>query len=524
MPVRSQLFGVAIAALLAGSIASASAESVIRFVPYADLKVLDPIWTTGFITRNHGYLVYDTLFGTDENNQIKPQMVEAYTVSDDGLTWTFTLRDGLRFHDGSPVRPEDCIASIRRWGQRDTAGQALMALVADLRVEDERSFSIILERPYGYVLDSLGKLSSNVPFIMREQDASIDAFEQVTEIVGSGPFKFEADLWEPGNRVVYTRFDDYLPRDEPPSWTAGGKVAKVDRVEWVYVPDGNTAAAALLSGQVDWVEQPFTDFIPLLESDPEIVIKAIDPLGSFGNLRPNSLHHPFDTVEGRQALLHMVDQGDYMQAVLGGDRFWQYCASVYGCGTPYEGTAPADVLVSKNLDKARELLQASGYDGRPIVVLNSTDVPWTAAMAIVTAENLRAIGANVEVRAMDLSTMLTVRARKDPPEEGGWHIFHTWGTVTASQNPLGHSSLRMNGDDAWFGWPADPLMEEYRAAWLNALDDEDKDRYAALIQERAFEVVPYVTTGQFSAPTAYRASLDGIITSPVPLFWNIEKN
>ena len=211
MPKHKSLRGLALAVVLMTPFSSASAESVIRFVPYADLKILDPIWTTGFITRNHGYLVYDTLFGMDENGAILPQMVDTYSTSDDGLVWTFTLREGLLFHDGSPVESQDCIASLRRWGDRDTAGQALMSFVKDFRIDDDKTFSIILERPYAHVLASLGKLSSNVPFIMREQDALTDSKEQVSEIIGSGPFEFQPDLWEPGNRVVYTRFDDYVP-------------------------------------------------------------------------------------------------------------------------------------------------------------------------------------------------------------------------------------------------------------------------------------------------------------------------
>jgi peptide/nickel transport system substrate-binding protein len=275
-------------------VASASrllaAGGTLRFVPHADLKNIDPIWTTAYITRNHGYMIYDTLFALDADLQPQPQMVESWSVSDDGLVYTFTLRPGLKWHDGAPVRAADCVASIQRWGKRDGMGQKLMDVTEELQAVDDRTFTLTLKEPYGLVLHSLGKISSNVPFMMPERVAKTDAFTQITENIGSGPFKFVKDEWVPGNKVVYVKNTEYIPRSEPPSLAAGGKVAKVDRVEWLYIPDQATAQAALAAGEIDYFEAPQLDLFPLLDSNPDLTVVIADPLGSQGWLRPNHLY------------------------------------------------------------------------------------------------------------------------------------------------------------------------------------------------------------------------------------------
>ena len=268
--------------LLAGFNAVLADGGTLKVIPHADLKNVDPIWTTAYITRNHGYMIYDTLFSLDADLRPQPQMVDTWTVSDDGLVYTFTLRDGLQWHDGAPVRSADCVASIRRWGQRDGMGQKLLEFTAALDVVDDRTFTLTLREPYGLVLESLGKLSSNVPFMMPERLALTDAFTQVTESIGSGPFIFVRDEWMPGSRVVYVRNPDYVPRPEPPSFAAGGKRVHVDRVEWQYIPDPATAQAALAAREVDYYERPPVDLLPLMERDPGLVVSVIDPLGTQG--------------------------------------------------------------------------------------------------------------------------------------------------------------------------------------------------------------------------------------------------
>ncbi|TAK44125.1 MAG: ABC transporter substrate-binding protein, partial [Betaproteobacteria bacterium] len=346
---------VALAALVP---LEAAAQKTIKFIPEADLRSLDPIWTTAYITRNHGYMVYDTLFATDAKFQIRPQMVDKYELSADKLTWTFTLRDGLKFHDGQPVRSADCIASIQRWAKRDVLGQKLGDLTESWTAVNDKTFRLKLKQPFAYVLEALGKPSSNVPFILPERLAKTDAFQQVSDPTGSGPFKMVKEQWVPGSKVVYVKNTDYVPRKEAPSWAAGGKVVKVDRVEWLYIPDSATAAAALNSGEVDWWQQLPPDLIPVLAKNKDIRIENTDPLGSTGMIRFNQLQPPFNNQKLRQALLHVVNQQDYAIAIAGDPKNGKPCASFFTCGTPLANQAGSAVLTGKrDLEKAKALIK-----------------------------------------------------------------------------------------------------------------------------------------------------------------------
>jgi len=207
---RTFITGVAAAVAAAGApVAHAQKRGgTLRFVPHADLKILDPIWTTAYITRNHGYMIFDTLFALDGNLKLQPQMVDKYTVSKDAMKYSFTLRDGLKFHDGQPVTAEDCVASIKRWGAKDAMGRLLIASLSRMASTDRKTFVIELETPFGLVLDALGKPSASPSFIMPARVAATDPNEQVKDIIGSGPYRFSKDEWQPGNRVVYVRNAD----------------------------------------------------------------------------------------------------------------------------------------------------------------------------------------------------------------------------------------------------------------------------------------------------------------------------
>src|SRR6266566_1928198 len=298
----------ALASVLSIPVALAQGQNVLKFIPQADLRILDPITTTAYITRNHGYMVYDTLFAMDAKFQVKPQMVDKWEISRDNLTYTFTLRDGLKFHDGAPVRSADCIASIDRWSKRDALGQKLAEATESWTAVDDKTFTLKLKKPFPLTLEALAKPSSNVPFIMPERIAKTDASTNITEPIGSGPFKFVKEEWVPGSKVVYVKNTDYVPRKEAPSWAAGGKVVKVDRVEWIYIPDSATAAAAINAGEADIWEQLPPDLIPLLTRNKDITVENIDPLGSMGMIRFNFLYPPFNNEKMRQALLYMVNQ------------------------------------------------------------------------------------------------------------------------------------------------------------------------------------------------------------------------
>ena len=236
-----------------------AAGKTITAVMHSDLRIIDPLFTTAYITRDHGYMIYDTLLATDSNFKIQPQMAD-WKVSDDKLTYTFTLRDGLKWHDGTPVTAEDCVASLKRWGKSDNMGQKLMDFTASIEPIDAKSFALKLKEPYGLVLDSIGKPSSYVPFMMPKRMAETPAGQQMKEQIGSGPFKFVQAEFQPGVKAVYEKNTDYVPRKEPASWTAGGKVVKVDRVEWITMADAQTAVNALQSGDIDFMENPPFDF------------------------------------------------------------------------------------------------------------------------------------------------------------------------------------------------------------------------------------------------------------------------
>lgn len=492
----------------------------LRVVPHADLKVLDPIWTTAYITRNHGYMIFDTLLALDANLKVQPQMVDRYTVSRDAMKYSFTLREGLKFHDGRPVTAEDCVASLRRWGARDALGRLMMASLAKMAPTDRKTFVIELETPFGLVLDALGKPSASPAFIMPLRVAATDPNEQIKEVIGSGPYKFAKDEWQPGNRVVYLRNDDYVPRPEKPSGAAGGKRALVDRVEWRYIPDATTAGAALEAGEVDYWENPPIDFAPRLEKNPDLRVFVTDPRGSQGILRPNHLQPPFNNKKARQALLAMVDQTQYMQATVGVPKYYRACPGYFLCGgTPYESSAGAPA--KPDLERARQLLKDSGYDGRPIVVMDPTDTPFAHAPALVTAEVLRKVGASVDLQAMDWSTMVARRAKKEPVGQGGWNIFHTWATAFDVMTPVVASTMSGAGDKAWFGWYGSDQMEKLRAEFARLTDPGKRRQVAEQVQQLAFDEVPFVNWGQFVIPTIVRRNVQGVLQFGATLLWNI---
>ena len=495
---------------------------ILRFIPQADLRILDPISTTAYLTRNHSYLIYDTLFGTDENFQIKPQMISHTGISADSMKYTFMLRDGLKWHDGKPVLAEDCVESLKRWGKRDRLGLLLMAHTAKLAPLDEKTFTLELAERFGPVLDALAKSGGNVPFMMPARIAATSADEQIKEFVGSGPFKFARDESQFGEQVVYLRNADYIPRDEAASGSTGGKMAYLDKVIWVYMPDPWEAVEALSSGEADWWEEPVIDFVPKIEQNPNLQTFLFDPLGVQGWLRPNWLHPPFNNKKARQALLHMMDQETYLAWAIGQSQYYRPCYSVFACGGPYETRIGATPMVEHNLARARELVNESGYDGRPIVVLQVNDRPFLNAAAIVTQRRLKSIGFNVTLKSMDWSTNLVARTRKEPPNKGGWNLLHTWFQASDVMNPAVHLALSGAGPGAWYGWPEVPEIDKLVADWVRATDEPKRQWIADEVQRIALDEVTYVPWGQWSQPTAARKSVRDFVRFAAPVFWNVK--
>src|SRR5262245_58618983 len=390
MACRSLKLALA-AALAAVSFVAADAKTL-KVAPHSDLKIVDPIWTTALISVNHGYMVYDTLFALDAKLNVQPQMVDRYELSADKLTWTFTLRDGLAWHDGAPVTAEDCVASLKRWGARDAMGQKLIAYVAEFAAPDARTIRMRLKEPYGLVLQTLAKPGANVPFMMPKRVAETDPNKQITDYTGSGPFIFKQDEWRPGEKVVYVKNPNYKPRAEPASGMAGGKIAKVDRVEWIWIADAQTQVNALLNGEVDIIEQPPHDLLPLLAADKNVGLYVWNPPGRQYAFRFNVLHKPFDNPKIRQAVAYALNQKDMLQSVIGDPEWYKECKSLFPCGSPLESNKGFDDKFDSNVTKARALLQEAGYDGTPIVIMQSTDIVSLSNLAPVAKSLMEKAG------------------------------------------------------------------------------------------------------------------------------------
>ena len=516
-----------VAAAVAGavSVPAVADNSTFRAVVHADLKIVDPIWTTAYISRNHGYMVWDTLFASDEKFEIQPQMAESGTVSEDGLTYTIKLRPGLKWHDGSPVTPEDCIASIQRWGQKDGMGQQMMAVVESMEAVDDLTFTIKLKQTWGLVLAALGKMSSNVPFMMPKRLAETDPNEQVPDSIGSGPYVFMKDEWVPGSKVVYTKNQAYIPRDEPPSAAAGGKHVYVDRFEWHYIPDHQSAMNAIINGEVDYWEAVPADLAPVVDAAEGVRTMLADPYGSQGWMRINHLHAPFDNKTARQAIQLIVNQETYLQAIVGIEELYKVCPAMFMCDTPYSSDAGSARVMMQDFDKAKAMLAEAGYNGEKIILMHPTDIATLSAATQVTAQLLREAGINLEVQAMDWSTLTARRAEKKAPEEGGWHIFHTSWIAPDLINPVANIGVSGGGTEkAWFGWPTDPEIEALRQAFARETNPAAQKQLASQVQEKAMDTVTYIPIGQYLQYRAIRENVSGFLSAPVPYFWNLSKS
>src|SRR5499426_800777 len=516
-----RLLSIACAIVLAAAAAPASAETTLRVVMHSDLKIVDPIWTTAYISRNHGYMIYDTLFAMDAQGEIRPQMVDTYEVSPDRLTYTLTLRDGLLWHDGTPVTAEDCIASIKRWGAKDSMGQKMMSFVQDFASVNPKTLKIILKEPTGLVLQALGKPSSNVPFMMPRRVAETSPNEQIKDFTGSGPFVFKPEEWKPGDKAVYVKFAQYKARSEAPSGLAGGKVARIDRVEWHAIADHQTAINALLSGEIDVIESPLHDLLPVLKQDANVKLVDINPVGLQYTFRFNTLHKPFDDAKVRQAVFYALNQEDFLKAVIGDPTYYKVCKSFYPCGSPLETTRGMEELLESNFVRARQLLGEAGYDGTPIVLMHSTDLASLANLAPVAKALMEKAGFKVDMHSMDWQTLVARRAKKDPPTAGGWHAFLTsWVSIDIT-NPIFAGFMNSACDKAMFGWPCDAEMEKLRDDFARETDPGKRKAIAEQVQVRQGEVVTHVPLGQWYLPAVMRKNVDGMLKAPAPVFWNI---
>ncbi|HYZ64578.1 MAG TPA: ABC transporter substrate-binding protein [Acetobacteraceae bacterium] len=516
MKRRDFLAVTAAAALARPGLAQGS--RVLRFVPQGNLNNPDPVWTTTTLARNHGLMIWDTLYAVNGKLEPQPQMVEGHEILDDGKTWRFTLRQGLAFHDGEPVRGTDCIASIQRWGKRRGLGQRMLEQTDEMRPVSDRVFEIRMKKPYPLMPTALADWC----FVMPERVAKTSPFEQITDYTGSGPFRFVRDEWVSGSQAVYARNDKYVPRQEPPDGAAGGKVVNFDRVEWRIVPDQATAAAALQSNEVDWVEQPLFDLLPTLRKARGVRVMRNDTVGAIAMVAVNHLHPPFKNPKLRRALLPAIDQQEFMQAAYGEEQdLYRTGVGVFTPGLPMATTAGLEALTGKrDLALAKKLVAESGYGGEKVLLMSPSDYADQQAYSQVFRDLLQKVGVAVEYLSMDWGTLVQRRASREP---GVWNSFCTTYEGMTVANPASHLPLRGNGLEGWFGWPTDPAMEALRDQWFDAPDLAAQRQICDQMQRLAFEHVPFYPIGQRFLPTAVRDHLQDMVKASYPVFWGVRR-
>jgi peptide/nickel transport system substrate-binding protein len=526
---RRDFFAGAAAAALAGpALAQPSvggkAKTLIH-VPQANLTSLDPVWTTAVVTRNCAAMVFETLYGRDQSLDPKPQMVAADQVDNNGLRWTMRLRDGLLFHDGTPVLARDCVASLQRWMKRDPIGQTIADRLDALEAPDDKTIVFRLNKPFPSLPYALAK-TQPTPVMMPERLAKTDPYKQIPEVVGSGPFRFVANEYVAGNLAVFAKFDKYNPRPEPASFAAGGYRVMVDRVEWRIIPDAATAANALAAGEVDWLDSPLPDLLSNLRKASGVVVGPVDIYGTFGGLRPNQLQGPTANAGVRRAMLAAIDQVEVMTAVMG-DQPSLYRAPVgfFLPGTPSANDAGMDwVRKRRSTDEVKAMLKQAGYAGERVVLMHPTDQTFYDAMSSVIAASLRQVGINLDEQSLDWGTVVQRRTSKEPLDKGGWSLFPYGAPAAEYRDPVFATNLRGNGNDAWFGWPSDDKLEAMRNTWMASTDPAERTQLDADIQARAFETVPFIPLGQYLPPSAWRSSLSAPLQGALPVFWNVSKS
>ena len=504
--------------------AVATTPKTLLFVPQGNLASLDPVWTAATVTRNFALMVYETLYARDIAYAPQPMMVEGHTIDDDGKRWTMRLRDGLLFHDGTPVLARDCVASLQRWLKRDPGQSIFTPRVAALEAPDDRTLVWRLHKPFPTLPSFLSKTQPQ-PVIMPARLAAKDPYQQQTEIVGSGPFRFVAGEYVSGSRAVFARFDRYTPRQEPPSYAAGGHEVKVDRVEWRIIPDQATAASALSAGEVDWLELPQPDLVPMLGRQAGVTTGLLDLFGTYGHLRLNHLQGPTANPGVRRAMVAAINQKDEMIATMGDDpSLWRVPVGYFLPGSACANDAGMEAVTTRrSRDEIKAMLDKAGYDGGRIAFLHPTDQIAYDALSNVAIDAFRKVGITVDDQTSDWGTILQRRNSKEPLDKGGWSLFPGGSPGGDMVDPLSESVVRSNGAQAWVGWPDDPKLEATYQAWIDAPDAATRRTLARDYQIAAFDSVPTIPVGQYLPRAAWRSSLKGLLKGSAPVFWGVEK-
>lgn len=518
--LSTAVYGATLAPLISLSSAARAADAkTLRVVPNGEPTVLDPVFSNAYVTRDASYLVYDTLFGTDAKGEVRPQMVDKWTTSKDQLTWTFTLREGLEFHDGAPVTSADVVASLKRWSSRDAFGGLLAKSLDRYEAPDAKTFVIKLKQRFGVLLSALGKPSSTVPFIMPKRLADVPGTEQVKEVMGSGPYKFSAADHRPGEKLVYLKNTKYRPRSEPASGTTGAKIVNFDRLELVIIRDAQTQLNALIAGEVDIVMAPAPEQYATLRSRPELQLVTLTPAGAQLFLRFNHVSKPFDNVKIRQAAMVALGQEEMLKTQVGVPGAMRYCASVWPCGTPLSNENTGFFNGKADAVKAAQMLKTAGYDGTPVVLLRPTDVASISKLPLVAKQQLEAAGFKVDLQQMDWGSLLARRSKKS-----AWSAYMSWWSAADVSNPLVAATANATGDTGWAGWQDDKTIEALKLEFVQASSLAEQKRIAEKIQLRMIETASYVPLGQFVLPAAAQKNLSGFVPSDAQVLWGIKRS
>ncbi len=520
---RGFLAGAASTVLAAPAIGGTT--KTLLFTPQSPLASLDPVWTSAMTTRNIGFQIYDVLFGRDEWMNPKPQMLAGYVVEDDGKRWVMTLRENQWFHDGSKVLARDCVASLRRWMVRDPAGATLSSRLDAMEAPDDRTIVLRLNRKFPPLPKALSKFQT-AAVMVPERLAATDPFKQMPEAIGSGPFRFLKDEYVIGSHAALVPFERYVPRDEKPSFTSGGHKVLVDRMEWKMIPDAATAANALTTGEIDWLEMPLPDLLPVLRNAPNVTVGRLDDYGFISQLRPNHVIAPTNNVKFRRAIRAAISQQEVMDAVMGGDPESAIVPMGYlATGNPDVDNAGMDEITKRrSVAEIKALFADAGYHGETLVMLHTTDQPFYNLATLVVLDSLKRVGVDVQDQAMDWGTTLQRRSSKEPLDKGGWSLFVSVTPVPEYRDPLLGSLLRGNGKDAWIGWPDIPEMEAAYNAWLDAETPEEQTALERKIQLIAIDTVPFIPLGRYLPTTAWSKGISNPGKGPAPTFWNVSKS
>lgn len=515
--------GIALALASLQPMPAHAKDSIFRYVSIADLPTLDPSQSTAGMVNEFAVLVYDTLFAVDSTLTPQPQMVDTYTVSDDGLTYTFVLRDGLKWHDGAPVLAEDAVASLQRYFARDAVGGQLGKKVGKLDVVDAKTFSLALTEPYGLVLNNLAKYAPVAPYMYPKRLISAGPDVPISEVIGSGPYMFDKAAWQPGSKIVLRRNPDYVARTEPQDILAGSRAAGSDAIEINIIPDSQTSISALLAGEVDMISRADPDTLPILRADDNIVVETRDPRGVTILLRFNMLNPPFNDVRARKAFAMVVDQSPYLAVVASTPEDGKECKSIFTCDSPYTTLAGAEGIGTLDIEAAKKLVKESGYNGEPIVVLQPTDIPDIQTFALIAAEQLRSIGFNVELAASDWATLAQRRARKVPQSEGGWNMFITTTEGVNMESPMTNLPGNTNCETSWVGWPCDAEAEAIKDKFAMATALDERKALAEQFQKRIYDLMTFVPAGQFVEYAAWRKDVENVVIGPLSPLYGVKK-